>query len=50
MNNKVQPVQNAPVPPVKKPQRPNETGSLQIDGFVKIHDPNTKEVYVEKRA
>ena len=50
MNNKVQPVQNAPAAPAKKLQRPNETGSLQIDGFVKIHDPNTKEVYVEKRA
>jgi hypothetical protein len=32
------------------PARPNETGTLQIDGFVKIFDPNTKEVYVEKRA
>lgn len=32
------------------PRRPNETGTLQIDGFVKIFDPNTKEVFVEKRA
>lgn len=30
--------------------RPNEVGSLQIDGFVRIFDPNTQEVYVEKRA
>ena len=46
MNEKIelkQPVQ-------QKPKKPNETGSLQIDGFVKIFDPNNKEVYVEKRA
>ena len=46
MNEKIelkQPVQQAP-------KKPNETGSLQIDGFVKIFDPNNKEVYVEKRA
>lgn len=33
-----------------KPRRPNDVGTLQIDGFVKIFDPNTKEVFVEKRA
>ena len=38
-----------------KPQKPvatkpNETGSVYVESFVKIHDPNTKEVYVEKRA
>ena len=49
MNEKIEPKQ--PVnPPVQQPKRPNETGSLQIDGFVKIFDPNSKEVYVEKRA
>lgn len=36
---------NAQVPP----KRPNESGSLRIDSFVKIHDPNTKEVIVETR-
>jgi hypothetical protein len=36
--------------PKQAPRRPNETGTLQIDGFVKIFDPNTKEVFVEKRA
>lgn len=38
---------------IKQPEptkRPNETGTLQIDGFVKIFDPNSKEVFVEKRA
>jgi hypothetical protein len=32
------------------PKRPNETGSIRVEGFVKIHDPKTKEVFVEKRA
>jgi len=34
-------------PPAKKP---NETGSISVEGFVKIFDPNTKEKFVEKRA
>lgn len=37
-----------PKPEAQK--RPNETGTLQVDGFVKIFDPNNKEVFVEKRA
>jgi hypothetical protein len=31
-------------------KRPNETGSVRVEGFVRIHDPKTKEVFVEKRA
>jgi hypothetical protein len=31
-------------------KRPNETGSIRVEGFVRIHDPKTKEVFVEKRA
>jgi hypothetical protein len=34
--------------PVAK--RPNETGSISVQGFVKIFDPATKQVFVEKRA
>lgn len=30
--------------------RPNDTGSISVEGFVKVFDPATKEVYVEKRA
>ena len=30
--------------------RPNETGSISVEGFVKIYDPKSKEVFVEKRA
>jgi hypothetical protein len=33
--------------PVKKP---NETGSISVEGFVKIFDPNNKETFVETRA
>ncbi len=31
-------------------QRPNETGTINVEGFVKIFDPKTKETFVEKRA
>ena len=31
-------------------KRPNETGSISVQGFVKIFDPATKQVFVEKRA
>jgi len=45
---------NLPKPPVTpvKPvaNRPNETGSISVEGFVKIFDPVNKEVFVEKRA
>jgi hypothetical protein len=34
-------------PPAK---RPNETGSISVEGFVRIFDPVNKEVFVEKRA
>jgi hypothetical protein len=33
-----------------QPSRPNDTGSISVEGFVKIYDPASKEVYVEKRA
>lgn len=31
-------------------KKPNETGSISVEGFVRIYDPNTKEKFVEKRA
>jgi hypothetical protein len=46
--NTQQPVQNKTV--ATKPKRPNETGAVSVEGFVKIFDPNTKEKFVEKRA
>lgn len=39
-----------PQPAANPERRPNETGSISVEGFVKIHDPNSKEVFVEKRA
>jgi hypothetical protein len=42
-NTTQQPVQPAP-------KKPNETGSISVEGFVKIFDPKTKETFVEKRA
>jgi hypothetical protein len=33
-----------------QPRRPNETGSISVQGFVRIFDPASKQVYVEKRA
>lgn len=51
MDQKDQPKQPTNTPQTQaKPRRPNDVGALQIDGFVKIFDPNTKEVFVEKRA
>mgnify|MGYP000521084975 CR=1 FL=1 len=29
---------------------PNEAGSFAVEGHVKIFDPETREVFVEKRA
>lgn len=34
----------------QKPAKPNETGSVHVEGFVKIFDPKTQETFVEKRA
>lgn len=44
---------NTPTQPntaVQPNRKPNDTGSISVEGFVKIFDPNTKEVIVEKRA
>lgn len=32
------------------PKKPNDTGSISVEGFVKIFDPTTRQVFVEKRA
>ena len=39
--------QQQPAVPAKKP---NETGSISVEGHIRIFDPKTKEVIVEKRA
>ena len=40
------PLQSGTVPPAK----PNDSAGLNIDEHVKIFDPNTKTVILEKRA
>jgi hypothetical protein len=37
-------------PAIPVPKKPNETGSISVQGFVKIFDPATRQVFVEKRA
>jgi hypothetical protein len=32
------------------PKRPNETGSISVQGFVRIFDPKNQQVFVEQRA
>jgi len=41
-NNQDQSVQNIQ-------SRPNETGGFNFQGHIKIHDPETKEIFVDKR-
>lgn len=43
-NQEHNPPKNAPV------TMPNDQGSIDVSGFVKIFDPNTKETIVETRA
>jgi len=31
-------------------KRPNETGAISVQGFIRIFDPVTQQVFVEKRA
>ena len=31
-------------------KRPNESGTIRVEGFVRIFDPKTQQVFVEKRA
>ena len=50
MNDKLESVPKIEPAVVKKPTKPNENGALYIEGFVKIFDPITQEVIVEKRA
>jgi hypothetical protein len=46
MENKIPTQQPAPQPE----KRPNDTGSVAVDGFVKIFDPKNRKVFVEQKA
>jgi len=50
MNDKSQSATSTQSAVTTQPTRPNENGALHVEGFVKIFDPNTQEVIVEKRA
>ena len=50
MNKKLEPVAKIEPDISKKPSKPNDIGSLSIESHVKIFDPNTREIIVEKRA
>lgn len=45
-----QPVTANPKQTQTQPKRPNEQGSFSVEAHVRIFDPKTREVYVEKRA
>lgn len=48
-----QPEKKTPYPrplPGTPTRRPNEAGAFSIEAHVKIFDPTTKEIFVEKRA
>jgi hypothetical protein len=34
----------------KPEKRPDDVGSVAVEGFIKIFDPNTRKVYVEQQA
>ena len=46
MNQQITP----PLPQKPVPKPANDTGSISVEGFIRIFDPNTKEKFVEKRA
>lgn len=49
MENKSQNAKPAsPLP--QAPRRPNERGTVNVSGFVKIFDPKTKQTFVETRG
>jgi hypothetical protein len=43
-------LENLPKNEKETVSKPNESGSFHVEGFIKVFDPNSKEVYVEKRA
>jgi hypothetical protein len=50
-NQQTQPQPPKPQPPKPQPvSRPNERGAIALSGFLKISDPETKQVFVETRA
>lgn len=48
MQNDTQKQTNSNLPAQDK--KPNDVGSISVEGFIKIFDPKSQEVFVEKRA
>lgn len=46
--NMKEPVKKEPTPSTER--KPNEKNGVIVSSFIKIFDPNTKEVLVEKRT
>lgn len=40
---------NLPKDPTPAPSKPNEAGTVSVQGHIKIYDPVTKEVFINKR-
>ena len=34
----------------QQPRKPNETGTIHVQGYMRIYDPKTQKTYVEGRA
>ena len=50
MTDNKQTTQQPPSTVITPPRRPNDVGSVSVQGHVRIFDPQTKQVFVEKRA
>jgi len=48
----IQNTNNQPTKPVvvPAPKRPNDTGSISVQGHIRIFDPQTQTTFVEKSA
>lgn len=50
MTDNKQTTQQPPSTANTPPRRPNDIGSVSVQGHIRIFDPQTKQVFVEKRA
>ena len=42
--------QKVQAPEQQKTRTPDDRGSVHVDGFVRIYDPNTQQVFLETRT
>lgn len=50
MENKSQPAKLQHQKPAAQKRQPNERGTINVSGFVRIFDPKTKQTFVETRG